>query len=509
MKISELLQGIGSPIAFYPDLVPLTGSHHAAIFLCQLTYWHGKQSNPAGWIYKTQEEWRLETELSDYEQRNARMSLVSRGLLQERYAGIPRRLEYRLKENALNKLWDCWQVACKIKKEFKDLNDQFGNLISRGFGAEEIKLKLENYRSCFHKCRQVAQQFFKQCRKSAVNPITKLNEFEQRLKKVAETLEKSIISQTRIMASKKLRNKVPSSFETGIQETGRLESEFMGDKVPSSFETGIQEPDRLGYDEVGDLVASNSDLPESVIIDVQAFQAPSESTAENTAEISSKITAGETTAKNMRPGISISGVPPLKNFQEEPELTPLRPERGIELPKETQKNPRPEEGYRAKPKDPHEGKFSAAAAPDFEKTPDWVEEIEEKVRQGKPLQRDKLIALANYRLGDSVRLYRHSGEIFHPAPGDISGDFVKFVQWYSFNGDPNVAYVQACILKFEKQPENWPMLQTWVSEWQAVLENPLLVKEMLSNRVASQGKKASGRDFDILNELAIKEAFGL
>ncbi|BAY28152.1 hypothetical protein NIES2100_79810 (plasmid) [Calothrix sp. NIES-2100] len=517
MKITELLQDIGAPIAFFPDLVPIAGSHHAAIFLCQLIYWHGKQSNPEGWIYKTQEQWSLETELTDEQQKNARNVLVSRGLIQERHIGLPRRLEYRFQENFFNQLWDCWQVACKIKKEFKDHLDQFGIIVSRGFGADDIKLKLENYRKSFHQCQQIALGFFEKCKKAAVSPITKVNELAQVLKRVAETLEKSIIRQTRIIVSEDAGNKNPGLPETSIQGCRKQASEDAGNKNLGLPETSIRVCRKQESEDGGNKHPRNPDLPGSVIIDVQAFQAPSESTAETTAETTSKTTS-KITAESVLPHTHTqAGFKGLKNgedqdageqgleLQQDPQG-----EQKVKLQKDPQEIPRPEKEYRAEPTIPHEDKFSAAAAaPNFEETPQWVVELEEKVRRGMPIKREKLIALANYRLGDLIGLYRHSGEIFNPAIGDISEDFVKFVQWYSFKGNPDVAYVLASILKFEKEPENWPMLQTWVREWQSVIANSDSFKDMMSNRVASLGKKASGRDFEIVNDLALREAFGL
>ncbi|MBD2457311.1 hypothetical protein H6G80_24945 [Nostoc sp. FACHB-87] len=105
MKLTDFLIDIGNSVAYYPKLVAVTGGVLPNLFLCQMYYWLGKQKNPEGWIYKTQAEIEKETGLTRKEQETARKFLKARGLLQEKYTGCPRRLEFWLDKNALNQRW--------------------------------------------------------------------------------------------------------------------------------------------------------------------------------------------------------------------------------------------------------------------------------------------------------------------------------------------------------------------------------------------------------------------
>lgn len=102
MLLTDYLQRIGKPIAYYPGLVPLTGSVTATIFLCQMLYWKGEEQTPDGWLNKTQREMSEETGLSRCEQESSRRLLKELGFLEEKYAGCPRKLYYRLNMDRIN-----------------------------------------------------------------------------------------------------------------------------------------------------------------------------------------------------------------------------------------------------------------------------------------------------------------------------------------------------------------------------------------------------------------------
>ncbi|HSR20091.1 MAG TPA: hypothetical protein VLL49_04180 [Anaerolineales bacterium] len=105
MKITDLLANSGRPVAYYPALRALAGSVNAAILLCQLLYWRGKQLDPQGWISKRlrlvaddpdgrsnplNQSLQRETGLTYKELRVARRLLRERGFLRER----PKRLQH-------------------------------------------------------------------------------------------------------------------------------------------------------------------------------------------------------------------------------------------------------------------------------------------------------------------------------------------------------------------------------------------------------------------------------
>ena len=108
MKITDFLSDVGRPVAYFPKLRHITGSVNATLFLCQLIYWEGKQASKTGWIYKTHREMEEETGLSRREQETARRKLKDRGLIEERLAGVPQRLHYRLDKKKINDAWDAF-----------------------------------------------------------------------------------------------------------------------------------------------------------------------------------------------------------------------------------------------------------------------------------------------------------------------------------------------------------------------------------------------------------------
>jgi hypothetical protein len=97
--IQELLGG--GPIAYYRVFAAVGGGVTSGVLLSQLFYWHDKTRDPDGWIFKTQDQWQEETGLTRREQETARRKLRERGLIDEKLAGIPARLHYRLNVDRL------------------------------------------------------------------------------------------------------------------------------------------------------------------------------------------------------------------------------------------------------------------------------------------------------------------------------------------------------------------------------------------------------------------------
>lgn len=90
---------LGPAVAYYPRLVDLTSGAKATILLCQLLYWTRTGRGVAerdGWFYKTAAQWTLETGLSRREQVTVRRDLVRLGVLEEKIAGIPAQLYFRV-----------------------------------------------------------------------------------------------------------------------------------------------------------------------------------------------------------------------------------------------------------------------------------------------------------------------------------------------------------------------------------------------------------------------------
>lgn len=97
----HVLKLLSRPIAFHRCLVSLTDSVLAALMLSQAVYWSERTQDPAGWFFKTQEDWTLETGLSRREQETAREILRKSGFWSEERRGLPAKLYYQIDLEAL------------------------------------------------------------------------------------------------------------------------------------------------------------------------------------------------------------------------------------------------------------------------------------------------------------------------------------------------------------------------------------------------------------------------
>jgi hypothetical protein len=92
------------PIAYHAVLARALGSVTAGILLSQLLYWTPRAQDQEGWFWKTQEEIYQETALSRREQETARRVLLDAGLLEERRAGMPAKVHFRVNMRKLGEL---------------------------------------------------------------------------------------------------------------------------------------------------------------------------------------------------------------------------------------------------------------------------------------------------------------------------------------------------------------------------------------------------------------------
>ncbi len=93
---------LGRPIAFHRAFVTIGGGVSAGLMLSQAWYWSQRTNDPAGWFWKTQEDWEKETGLTRREQETARRQLMQRGLMEEELRGVPARLHFRLDIQAIS-----------------------------------------------------------------------------------------------------------------------------------------------------------------------------------------------------------------------------------------------------------------------------------------------------------------------------------------------------------------------------------------------------------------------
>ena len=95
MSLAQIRKLSRRSVAIQPLFVTFAGSS-AAIFMAQLLYWSGKGRDPQGWIYKTQDDWHIETGLKRSAQETSRRKLREFGILEEKLCGIPAQLYYRI-----------------------------------------------------------------------------------------------------------------------------------------------------------------------------------------------------------------------------------------------------------------------------------------------------------------------------------------------------------------------------------------------------------------------------
>ena len=105
MKLTDFIQNVGQPVAYYPGLRKITGGVTATILLCQFIYWRGKERDAEGWLYKTSSEIEDETGLTYNEQKTARALLKDAGLIEEHYARLDHKLMFRVNLDAVNEKW--------------------------------------------------------------------------------------------------------------------------------------------------------------------------------------------------------------------------------------------------------------------------------------------------------------------------------------------------------------------------------------------------------------------
>lgn len=125
MKLTDFLDEVGRPVAYYPKLRRLTGSTNATMLLCQFIYWRGKEISEGGWLYKTAEDIEDETGLSYEEQRTARKRLKSLELIEEKYDRLNHRMYFRLNIKEINRQWMNTRTRETQVPELG--NAQFGN----------------------------------------------------------------------------------------------------------------------------------------------------------------------------------------------------------------------------------------------------------------------------------------------------------------------------------------------------------------------------------------------
>lgn len=110
-----LLEVFDLPVSFHRCLVPITGGVTAALMLSQ-AIWTTQTIEPSanGWFSRSQEQWTEETGLSRWEQETARRALRNAGFMEERRVGMPAKLCFRVRPEAV---WRALQAhSAKLRR---------------------------------------------------------------------------------------------------------------------------------------------------------------------------------------------------------------------------------------------------------------------------------------------------------------------------------------------------------------------------------------------------------
>jgi hypothetical protein len=138
MKLTDFIQGVGQPVAYYPKLRKITGGVTASILLCQFIYWRGKERDQDGWLYKTSSEIEDETGLTYNEQKTARTLLKDAGLIEEHYARLDHKIRFRVNLEAVNEEWRKTETVAPESDNSTMVND------TKSPSLNELKNTTEN-----------------------------------------------------------------------------------------------------------------------------------------------------------------------------------------------------------------------------------------------------------------------------------------------------------------------------------------------------------------------------
>jgi len=165
MKRGDIAAIIGDrPIAYHPLLARAIKSVAAAIFLGQLLYWQGK-GKYGDWTYKSQDEIYEETGLGRSSQETARRKLKAIGILDEKLAGVPATMHYRVDvDNLEDKLSEYVENRQASMRESSNLD--CGNAADR-CAENQQTIKAETTHSITTKNTQRADPDFSKAAKTS------------------------------------------------------------------------------------------------------------------------------------------------------------------------------------------------------------------------------------------------------------------------------------------------------------------------------------------------------
>ena len=107
--------------------------------------------------------------------------------------------------------------------------------------------------------------------------------------------------------------------------------------------------------------------------------------------------------------------------------------------------------------------------------------------------------LANYLMGEQIKLYRRDGWILSVRPNDISTDFLKYVAWKELKQPDDLGWARNTVLAYERDMTKWGQLVALIQGWQTA--TPEEVSATAIARVAS--RRGSKEDLEIAIQSSI------
>jgi hypothetical protein len=161
-----------------PCLSRICGSITAGLMLSQAIYWTERCDNPEGWFYKTIDEWEREITLTRTEQVTARAILRARGFFLEKYAGMPRKVYFRV---------DMDRITEAIKQLPPDGSIPTGK---RGGNLQARVQETCRQENCTHASRNAADLNAGNLHASVQKPCSPYKEAEISAESTAETTQR-------------------------------------------------------------------------------------------------------------------------------------------------------------------------------------------------------------------------------------------------------------------------------------------------------------------------------
>ena len=109
--------------------------------------------------------------------------------------------------------------------------------------------------------------------------------------------------------------------------------------------------------------------------------------------------------------------------------------------------------------------------------------------------------LANYLMGDKIKLYRRNGWILAIRANDINPDFLRYVAWKELKQPDDLEWARNTVVSYERDMSKWGQLVSLVQGWQTV--TPEEVSATAIARVAA--KRGGKEDLEIAIQSSIDD----